>query len=250
MLHQCLISLGHDEYWSLQMRNGASTARDFGVNLVFLGANACYRQIRLEPSPLGPNRLEICYKSAREDPLYGIDNALVTSPSWDSPPDPRPESILIGAMYRGLGANGDLVVVDASSWVFAGTGLANGDRLPGVVQGEYDRYDPSYAGPRNVEVAAHSPVVTTPNSYSDVTWYTVPGGGGVFDSGCASWVFKLSNARGPATKMLPGPAPAFTDVLLRVMENVYSTLGLGPGSLRAPSSANWQRFYTASGEPR
>ena len=30
------------------------TANAAGVNLAFLGANACYRQIRLEPSPVGP----------------------------------------------------------------------------------------------------------------------------------------------------------------------------------------------------
>ena len=33
-----------------------------GTNLAFLGANACYRQIRLETSPVGPNRRQVCYK--------------------------------------------------------------------------------------------------------------------------------------------------------------------------------------------
>ena len=45
--HRCLFSLGHDEYWSTPMREAAATAIDRGVNLAFLGANACYRQIRL-----------------------------------------------------------------------------------------------------------------------------------------------------------------------------------------------------------
>ena len=48
--HRSLISLGHDEYWSTPMRDGAEHALEAGVNLAFLGANACYRQIRLEPS--------------------------------------------------------------------------------------------------------------------------------------------------------------------------------------------------------
>ena len=42
--HRALISLGHDEYWSSAMRQGVETARDHGVNLLFLGANAIYRQ--------------------------------------------------------------------------------------------------------------------------------------------------------------------------------------------------------------
>ena len=52
--HKALLSLGHDEYWSKEMFDGAQNARDHGVNLAFFGANAIYRQIRLTPSPLGP----------------------------------------------------------------------------------------------------------------------------------------------------------------------------------------------------
>ena len=55
------------------MRDGATQALAAGVNLAFLGANACYRQIRLEPSPLGPNRHQVCYKSAAEDPMTGTE---------------------------------------------------------------------------------------------------------------------------------------------------------------------------------
>ena len=54
MNHRCLFSLGHDEYWSQPMRQGAAQANASGVNLAFLGANACYRQIRMEPSSIRP----------------------------------------------------------------------------------------------------------------------------------------------------------------------------------------------------
>ena len=74
--HRCLFSLGHDEYWSQPMRQGAAQANAAGVNLAFLGANACYRQIRLEPSTIGPNRLQVCYKDAAEDPLSAEQPAL------------------------------------------------------------------------------------------------------------------------------------------------------------------------------
>lgn len=45
--HRAFISLGQDEYYSLAMRHALVSARDHGVNLVFLGANAIYRHIRL-----------------------------------------------------------------------------------------------------------------------------------------------------------------------------------------------------------
>ena len=56
------------------MRQAAADANADGVNLAFLGANACYRQIRLEPTSVGPNRLQVCYKDAAEDPLANEDS--------------------------------------------------------------------------------------------------------------------------------------------------------------------------------
>ena len=93
MNHRALVSLGHDEYWSSDMRRGALAARLHGVNLAFLGANDVYRHIRLVASPLGKDRREVNYKVASEDPLYGVDNEEVTS-QWREAPVPRPESVL------------------------------------------------------------------------------------------------------------------------------------------------------------
>ena len=75
--HKALISLGHDEYWSAPMRVGAQRALAAGVNLAFLGANACYRQIRFEPSPLGqqpaPDLLQVGGRGSdgRSEPRTG-----------------------------------------------------------------------------------------------------------------------------------------------------------------------------------
>jgi len=246
--HRCLFSLGHDEYWSLQMRDGAIKALGQGVNLGVLGANACYRQIRLQPSPVGPDRLQVCYKSAAEDPMFGKDNAVVTGPEWSASPTSWSESELIGSVYQDVGADADLVVTDPSSWVWAGTGVTAGQRLPGVVQGEYDRFDPAVPGPRNVEIVAHSPVVNRgPGRFSDATWYTTGGGGGVFATGTASWVNKLSNTTAFPTNVVPAAIPGVTEVLLRVMENVYSVLGGGPGSTTQPSRENWNVVAPVTG---
>ena len=68
--HRCLFSMGHDEYWSTPdpRRRGRRRSTN-GLNVAFLGANACYRQIRMEPTSVGPNRLQVCYKDATEDPM-------------------------------------------------------------------------------------------------------------------------------------------------------------------------------------
>lgn len=240
--HQCLFSLGHDEYWSLEMRNAALSAVKSGVNLAFLGANACYRQIRMQNSRVGANRQQICYKDASEDPLNGVNDAVVTGPTWESPPTNWPESELIGAMYQSVGSNDNMVVTDASSWFFDGCALTDGQQLPTVVQGEYDRYVPSLPGPTNLDVFSHSPVAGQGN-WSDITYYTMPKGGGVLASGNASFVNKLSSSTLIPWNVVPKAIPGVTTILLRAMLNVYGTFGNRPASEVQPSTGNWNSVY-------
>ena len=115
-----------------------------GMNLAFLGANAMFRRTRLEPTPLGADRLVVCYKTSyQQDPMYGKDNALVTS-DWREPPDPDPESSVIGTLYEGYPAVADYVVATPDAWMFGGTGARKGTRFPALVGIEYDRVNPGY----------------------------------------------------------------------------------------------------------
>ena len=243
--HRALFSLGHDEYWSTVMRDAATSARDQGVNLCFLGANACYRHIRLQSSNVGLLRQQVCYKDEfeRQDPLWGIDPAEVTS-NWPGGPDPRPQQSLIGALYRDVGASADLVVADASSWVLSGTGLSDGAHIPNLLQGEYDRYEPGLAGgPDNVDLVFHSPVTNRGHgAYSDMTYYSAPGGGGVIDSGNAGWVNVLFSQSQIPTKVVcqSGQVSPSAPTLARIMENIFSVFGRGPAGATNPSQGNWQ----------
>jgi hypothetical protein len=76
-----------------------------------------------------------------------------------------------------------------------------------------------------------------------MTWYTVPGGGGVIDTGNASWVGQMADAPLIPTIVLPAPVPGVTSVLLRIMMNIYSVLGAGPASATHPSTGNWRNVY-------
>jgi hypothetical protein len=245
MNHKCLFSLGHDEYWSQPMRQGAAQAGAAGVNLAFLGANACYRQIRMEPSTTAPNRLQVCYKDAAEDPISSEQPELTTV-NWNQAPVDQPESTLIGATYQSVGARASMVVTDASSWFYDGCNLSDGDSFPNVILGEYDRYVPALPGPRNLDVLAHSPVPGQLN-WSDATYYTAPGnGGGVLASGSASFVSMLSTTGLIPSIVIPGPFPGITDVVRRAMENVYGRFGLGPATSYGSSGGNWSDIYTGA----
>jgi N,N-dimethylformamidase beta subunit-like, C-terminal len=246
--HKAVFSLGHDEYWSTPMRNGADTALAAGTNFAFLGANACYRQVRFQSSSVGPNRQQICYKDATEDPLTGVNDALVTV-NWPQSPVDRPEAQLIGSTYQDVEANADGVVADPTHWVLDGTGLGARAHLPQLVQGEFDRYVPGGSGPSNVDVVAHSVIPNRGGNYSDVTWYTASNGGGVFATGNASWVNKLSHSTLVPGNTVPDAIPGVTAPLLRIMENLYSVLGRGPAGVTHPSQGNWSAVYAGSSGP-
>jgi hypothetical protein len=243
--HRCLFSMGHDEYWSTPMRDGVESAVAGGMNVAFLGANACYRQIRLQSTSVGPNRLQVCFKDAAEDPIVAQQPALTTV-NWDQAPVNNPESSLIGSMYQSVGAKANLVVTDASTWFWSGCNLEDGHTFPKAIVGEYDRYVPAMPGPRNVDVLAHSPVPGQLN-WSDVTYYTAPGNsGGVFASGSASFVSLLSTTGIIFPNVVPGPFPGVSAEINRAMENLYGRFGLGPASSYGSSGGNWTEVYTGS----
>ena len=77
--HKAFLSVGHDEYWSRDMRENIETARDKGVSIGFFGSNICYWQIRLEPSRITGevNRTIVAYKEMADlDPMGGLTHEV------------------------------------------------------------------------------------------------------------------------------------------------------------------------------
>src|ERR1019366_9302149 len=179
----------YDEYWSPPERVNVTAARDAGVNLAFLGANAMFRRTRLEPTALGTSRLVVCYRTSyQQDPMYGVDNTLVTS-DWREAPHPDPESSVIGTLYEGYPTVADYVVAAPDAWMFKGTGARKGTRFAALVGIEYDRVNPGSPLQRPIQILAHSPLTCNGvNSYADSAYYTHRSGAGVFNAGTMRWV--------------------------------------------------------------
>lgn len=244
--HKVLISTGHDEEWSLQMRNAArNTGRDKGVNLIFFGASPVLRKVRLQPSPLGPDRQIVNYRDPTADPVLATDPAQVSQNTWGQSPANLPPSVLVGGTYIGFNNTQSfpLVVSNPSSWLFAGTGLSAGAKIPGVLRADFQQYQPTGENPANVEILAHSPVTVpihaNPAGFADTSYYTMPSGGaGVFSSGANSWIPSLADC--PATT----PASACGAPMMRKLtDNLLRVFGQGPVGQTQPSTANWQQFY-------
>jgi hypothetical protein len=240
--HKVLISTGHDEEWSLGMRNATLSASAKGVNLMFFGASPILRKVRLQASPLGPDRQIVNYRDPNEDPLYGKDNAQVSQNQWDQYPAEWEPSRLVGASYIGYdnSTSAPLVDSDPSSWLWAGTGLTAGAEIPGILLGDFQAYQTSDPNPANVEILAHSPVNVDMHGaeYADTTYYTMaPSRAGVFQSGTTHWIPALASC--PATEASPCPAP----MMRKITTNLLRVFGRGPVGERHPSVANWQQLY-------
>jgi hypothetical protein len=241
--HKVLISTNHDEEWSRQMRQAATAATAKGVNLIFLGASPILRKVRLQSSPLGPDREMVNYRDPSADPLYGVDNADVSQNWWGQAPASLADSLLVGADYVGYDDNSHffpLVVSDPSSWLFAGTGLGPGASIPGVFAGDFQAYDPALGGtPPNVEILAHSPVTIIGHPdrhYADTTYYTMPAShAGVFSSG-GGWTTPLQQCS-PATSNCP------LRIMQAIIGNLLRVFGAGPVGLTYPSVSNVAKFY-------
>ena len=243
--YKAIVSLAHDEYYSLEMRQALEAAREAGVNLMFLGANAIFRRIRLEPSTDGRlGRTMVNYRTADADPWYGTgDDARVTS-EWREEPARNPESALVGNFYESNPCEGDMVIGDADSWVFAGTGLRNGDRLEGLVGNEYDRVTPEEPTPANIQVLCHSPLVVRERpTFADMTYYTYGGtGAGVWATGTLWWERKL----GPLCDGADGQHTLECHVR-RITANVLEVFTKGPAGATHPSVPNLAAFGIAAG---
>lgn len=244
--HKVLLSLDHDESWSYAERMAVQDAVSRGVNVVFFGAAAMVRHVRLQPSPLGPDREEVDYRNAGEDPLNGIDSAMqVTANTWGDPPTNWPPTAQIGVNYSGYLTPDvivPMVIADASSWVFRGTGLKDGSSIPGVIGSDFDHVTTSSLTPPDLQILAHSPIPVSEatvsgnlwngQSYSDMVYFTNPSSNaGVIDTGNNIWIGDLRKC--PAD-VADCPAP----VLDKITGNILRLFGEGPAGLIEPSVSN------------
>jgi hypothetical protein len=123
--YRLVVSMGHDEYWSKEMRDSLEAFVTAGGNAAFFSANTCWWQVRFERD----NRVMVCYKDAAADPLSGVDDSRVTV-NWADAPVNRPENSLTGVGWRlgaQVGANLAYQCRFPEHWVFDQTGLGEGD---------------------------------------------------------------------------------------------------------------------------
>lgn len=219
--HRLLVSAGHDEYWTEAMRGAVEAQVERGGNACFFGANLCWWRIHLVD---GAGAM-VCHQGGPQGPLDHW---------WPGDGTRRPEDAMSGVSYRhgggwwdGPRATDGFVVQRADHWVFAGNGLADGDRFgagstpplvgyecdgaPLVrVEGKGDRFVLAPEAPDCGTPAGFEPLAVAP---LDARWQELPyrehhgdrtglhsatmgvfrRGGTVFTAGTTDWAQVLDN---------------------------------------------------------
>jgi N,N-dimethylformamidase beta subunit-like protein len=194
------LSVGHNEYWTKEMRDAVETARDAGVSLAFFGANADYRQVRFEAAADGtPDRVIVHYRDPALDPVQGPTTTTETRYA----PVNRPEQPMIGIQYTSYvawGANVDYVVANSLNDIYFGTFMLDGTHIPGIVGYEMDRQMTQYPMPvgSNYALLSQSPFTDALGGadFSNSSIYQAPSTAWVFASGTLSWSYGLDSFTG------------------------------------------------------
>ena len=134
--YACVVFVGHDEYWTWEMRDAVDDYIERGGHVARFAGNFMW-QTRLERG----GRAQVCYKyrARAEDPVFRSADPSRTTGSWEAPETGRPGASTFGlnatnGLYAGWGACAPrgvrgFPVYRPEHWVFAGTGLGYGDLL-------------------------------------------------------------------------------------------------------------------------
>jgi N,N-dimethylformamidase beta subunit-like protein len=192
--HRVMVTSGHDEYWTAQMRVAATSALANGTSLAFFSANNIYWQVRLEAAPDGrPDRVLVCYRTETLDP---DPTPVLKTVRWRDAPVSLPELNLLGAEYtNSVAGRAAWVVAGSDSWVYRGTGLSDGQSIPDLVSGESDRpRSPTPDSAPKATVLSDSPFQ---NRYgrsdrSQAVLYQAPSGAWVFNASTFGWAAAIN----------------------------------------------------------
>ncbi len=214
--HKIFVVTGHSEYWTQEMRDAITAARDKGVHLAFFSANTDYWRVRLESDPVtnAPDSVMVVYKTIESG---SSDPTGFSTSTWRDPNGPNnPENSLTGSEYIGdndatyfpLRISAD----QTTDPLFRHTGL---DQMPAgtyanfgrqVVGWEWDAAVDNGHAPNGLKVLASSPTygfllgANNPGNVAsgnlglgaaNTTRYTSPSGAIVFSTGTILWAWGL-----------------------------------------------------------
>ncbi len=246
--HRALLDFGHSEYWSQRQADAFSRARDAGTNLLFISSDTLAWRVRYGPAtaaasePGAPGHVIVAYKEhAALDP----DRSTPTGEFPDRGA-PLTGSAYLGCITPRLGATGPPTYRYyewapnprlAPGWLFSGTGVSSGTRIPGIQGYELDmRTSASPAGTALVgyghatcmRPAAGEPAPGPGQNLGETTLYRARSGALVFSTGTLGWELGLE----PVPDASPDAPRAPDSRVVAMTHNLLARVLSGPGGGR------------------
>jgi hypothetical protein len=211
------LSVGHDEYWTIEMFNNVKSAIEAGVSVGFFSGNAVCGRIKLDVEKRAFERIGV----------FGPPGGTREFEQMKSLEHTRPyANELVGAHSTGPVTGGaDWICTRPEHWLYAGTGMKSGDRIPGLIGWEYHGDPAELPG---LEIVATGPTQSAPGTPNGgiytATVYPGPRDNIVFNAATCWWADGLSAPPGyvrPNVYIEPqGPDPRVQQITRNVLQRM------------------------------
>ncbi|TWU26283.1 hypothetical protein Pla52o_01360 [Novipirellula galeiformis] len=214
------LSVGHDEYWTIEMFRNLQAAIAEGVSVGFFSGNAVCGRIEWDDET----------RSLRRVGVFGPPGGTREFSSMSSLKHERPyANELIGAHSTGPVTGGaDWICSKPDHWLYAGTQMKLGDSIPGVIGWEWHGDPADIPG---LEIVARGPTQTAPGELNGgeytATVYPGPKNNFVFNAATCWWADGLSEPPGyvrPKVYTAPqGPDARIQQITRNVLNRMRQT---------------------------
>jgi hypothetical protein len=206
---RALLSVGHDEYWSLAMYQHVKRAIDAGVHAAFLCGNSVDGLLDIRAAASGAKHRTI----ERVGKFGGVrsDRERTFDKPWKEH-GPPPELLMGAGTTHPANGTADWTCTSDKHWLFAGTGIKDGDAIKGLVGWEH--HGPPLAEIPGLEVLARGPVFSggRPQDVEyTATMYPGPKGNIVFNAATIWWSDGLAEPPGYLRPSAHGGTPPGPD---------------------------------------
>jgi len=212
-----LLSLGHDEYWTIEMFRNVQAAVQAGVSVGFFSGNAVCGRVLLDEAGPAFERVGV----------FGPPGGTIEFEQMKALAHERPyANELVGAHSTGPVTGGaDWICTTPDHWIHAGTGMKQGDAIPGLIGWEWHGDPAPIPG---LEVVATGPTQSAPGKPNGgvytATVYPGPKGNIVFNAATCWWADGLAAPPGyvrPSVYTSPqGPDPRLQRITQNVLERM------------------------------
>jgi hypothetical protein len=213
------LSVGHDEYWTIEMFRNVQAAIAAGVSVGFFSGNAVCGKILLDDRARAFERVGV----------FGPPEGTREFASMRSLAHERPYgNELMGAHSTGPVTGGaDWICTVPDHWIYAGTGMRQGDAIPGVIGWEWHGDPAPIPG---LEIVATGPTQSAPGKPNGGTYtatlYPGPRGNIVFNAATCWWADGLAAPPGyvrPSVYTSPqGPDPRLQRITANILDRMLA----------------------------